>query len=484
VSYQDDSVQGRVLIVDDEEGMRNYLSVVLSRDGHRTETAADGLTALQLCSRNDYDVVLLDLKMPRLDGLGFLERLRESGASPVTVVMTAYSTWESAVQAMRLGAYNYIRKPFDNDEIRAIIARSVRVSLFLRREERDQAEQFIVGNLIGNSPAMRKVQDLIRRVGPTDSTICIHGESGTGKELAARALHFNSSRRDGRFVAVNCSAFTETLLESELFGHARGSFTGAVSDKQGLFSVASGGTFFLDEVGDMSRTLQAKVLRALEERQVKPVGSTESIKIDVRLIAATNKNLAELVEKGEFREDLYYRLNVIPLDLPPLRERKGDIPFLVGHLIGKHSRRMGKPIKAVSRQAMDYLLAHDWPGNVRELENAIQRAIALARAEEITVDDLQDDVPVDDDQPAPQTAGLPPDGIDLGEHLIAVERNYILRALERSGGRVTRAARLLHMSVRSLRYRIQKLGLRQVPDPDDLENSEISEATYSGDTNW
>ena len=483
MNYQDETVQGRVLIVDDEEGMRNYLSVVLSRDGHRTEVAADGLSALEMCRQNEYDVVLLDLKMPKLDGLGFLEKLRELETPPVTVVMTAYSTWESAVQAMRLGAYNYIRKPFDNEEIRSIIARSVKVSMFLRRDDRDQAEQFIVGNLIGNSPAMRKVQDLIRRIGPTDSTICIRGESGTGKELAARAIHFNSSRRDGRFVAVNCSAFTETLLESELFGHSRGAFTGAVSDKQGLFAVAGGGTFFLDEVGDMSRTLQAKVLRALEEREVKPVGATESVRIDVRLIAATNRNLAEMVDKGEFREDLYYRLNVIPLDLPPLRERKGDIPFLVGHLIGKHSRRMGKPIKSVSRQAMDSLLGHDWPGNVRQLENAIQRAIALARGEEITMVDLEGDMVFPEGEEHPQTEGLPTEGIDLGEHLLAVERNYILRALERSGGRVTRAARLLHMSVRSLRYRIQKLGLREMPDMEE-EPAISTESSPTSDRNW
>ena len=470
--------------MDDEEGMRNYLSVVLSRDGHRTGCAEDGLTALEMCRENDYDVVLLDLKMPGLDGLGFLEKLRESGSEAVTVVMTAYSTWESAVQAMRLGAYNYIRKPFDNEEIRSIIARSVKVSTFLRREERDHAEQFIVGNLIGNSPAMRKVQDLIRRIGPTDSTVCIHGESGTGKELAARAIHFNSSRRDGRFVPVNCSAFTETLLESELFGHTRGAFTGAVSDKQGLFAVASGGTFFLDEVGDMSRTLQAKLLRVLEEREVKPVGATESIRIDVRLIAATNKDLGAMVEEGEFREDLYYRLNVIPLDIPPLRERKGDIPFLVGHLIGKHSRRMGKPIKSVSRQTMEALLGQDWPGNVRQLENTIQRAIAMARDEEIMIGDLEGETCVPEGQETLQTAGLPTEGIDLGQHLLTVERNYILRALERSGGRVTRAARLLHMSVRSLRYRIQKLGLREMPDLDEEDRSEVTEPTLTGDGNW
>jgi len=483
VTYQDETAQGRVLIVDDEEGMRNYLSVVLSRDGHRTEVAADGLEALQMCRQNDYDVILMDFKMPRLDGIGLLEKLNESERAPVTVVMTAYSTWESAVQAMRLGAHNYIRKPFDNEEIRSIIARSVKVSMFLNREDRDAAEQFIVGNLIGNSPNMRKVQDLIRRIGPTDSTVCIHGESGTGKELAARAIHFNSSRRDGRFVAVNCSAFTESLLESELFGHTRGAFTGAVSDKQGLFAVASGGTFFLDEVGDMSKTLQAKLLRALEERQVKPVGATDSVKIDVRLIAATNKDLIEMVRNGEFREDLYYRLNVIPLDIPPLRDRKGDMPFLVGHLIGKHSRRMGKSIKSVSRQAMDSLMVRDWPGNVRQLENSIQRAIALARAEEITLGDLEGDASSSDASDAPQTAGLPVDGIDLGEHLLAVERNYIMRALERSRGRVTRAARLLHMSVRSLRYRIQKLGLRETPEIEQPEEIASDEPVLTSDRN-
>ena len=483
MTFDDETIQGRVLIVDDEEGMRNYLSVVLSRDGHRTDTVPDGLAALQMCRNNDYDVVLLDLKMPRLDGLGLLEKLGQENLSPVTVVMTAYSTWESAVQAMRLGAYNYIRKPFDNEEIRTIIARSVMVSAFLRGDDRDEVEQFIVGNLIGNSPAMRAVGDLIRRIGPTDSTVCIQGESGTGKELVARAIHFNSTRRDGRFVAVNCSAFTETLLESELFGHARGAFTGAVSDKQGLFTVASGGTFFLDEIGDMSKTVQAKVLRTLEEREVKPVGATDTVKIDVRLIAATNRNLEELVSSGQFREDLFYRLNVIPLIIPPLRERKGDIPFLVGHLIGKQSRRMGKRIRSISRQGMDALLRNDWPGNVRELENTIQRAIALTRSEEITVADLEGSVSIPRDEEYPQTAALPDDGIDLARHLLAVERNYILRALERCSGRATEAAELLHMGVRSLRYRIRKLGLRDMPTEDDFQPNE-AEPVLSGDEKW
>ena len=471
---ESETTQGRILIVDDEEGMRKYLSVVLGRDGYRTETSPDGLVALNLCRQNRFDAVLLDLKMPKLDGLGFLEKLSEQKVRPVVVVMTAYSTWESAVQAMRLGAYNYIRKPFDNEEIRAIMARAVQVSRYQSRPEAERGEQFMIGNLIGNSPAMRKLQDLIRRIGPTDSTVCIQGESGTGKELVARAVHFNSGRCDGRFVAVNCSAFTETLLESELFGHARGAFTGAVCEKQGLFAVANGGTFFLDEVADMSRQTQAKVLRTLEEREVKPVGATDTVKVDIRLVAATNKNLEDLVRRHEFREDLYYRLNVIPVILPPLRERKGDIPFLVGHMLGKHSERIGKPIRSINREAMDLLLAHDWPGNVRELENTVQRAIALARTEELTVQDLQGSVGADVVEVQPQTAALPEEGLDLEKCLEAVERNYIVRALERCGGRVTRAAVLLGTSARSLRYRIKKLGLRGIStDEEGVEAEDV-----------
>lgn len=314
-----------------------------------------------------------------------------------------------------------------------------------------------------NSPGIRHVQDIIKRVAPTDSTVCIQGESGTGKELVARALHYQSSRRHGRFIAVNCAAFADSLLESELFGHVAGAFTSAVRDKQGLFEVARGGTFFLDEVADMSQQLQTKLLRTLEEREVKPVGSTETVPIDVRLVAASNKNMEDEIRKGNFREDLFYRLNVIPLTLPPLRERKGDIPFLVGHFLGKYADSMNKKVTSISKEALDLLFAHDWPGNIRELENAIQRAVAFCSGREIRPCDLSEQVVLksggtnrsDDEKPGHIPAG----GLKLEDRMDEIEKAYITEALRRCDNVVTRAADLLHMNVRALRYRIKKLGL-------------------------
>ncbi len=467
----------RVLIVDDEEGMRNYLSVVLRKAGLETVEAADGLAAAELLAQSPFDVVLEDLKMPRLDGLGLLRRIRDEFPGTAVVVMTAFSTWETAVEAMRLGAFNYIRKPFDNEEIRAIVKRAAEVVQSLRTQ-RGEDEPFVYRQIIGNSPGIRQVQDLVRRVAPTDSTVCIRGESGTGKELVARAIHHLSSRRHGPFIAVNCAAFTESLLESELFGHVRGAFTGAVVDKRGLFEAAGGGTLFLDEIAEMSRQLQTKLLRTLEEREVKPVGSVDSIKIDVRVVAASNRTIADEVARGNFREDLFYRLNVIPVTLPPLRERKGDIPFLVGHFMGKYATSMNKHVTGITREAMDTLFAHDWPGNIRELENTIQRAVALSPGPEISPAQLVDRSvlsprPASGEprvaSPWAEEAVIPDNGLDLVEHLEGLEKSIILEALRRTDNVVTRAADLLHIDVRALRYRIKKLDLRaeMKAGPDD-----------------
>ena len=452
----------RVLVVDDEEGMRNYLAVVLRKAGLEVDQAADGLDACDLLEKEPYDVVLEDIKMPRLDGLGLLRRIQEDFPHTAVVVMTAFSTWESAVEAMRLGAFNYIRKPFDNDEIRSIVKRAAE-SVENRRRVENGEEAPVYRQIIGNTPDIRKVQERVKRVAPTDSTVCIQGESGTGKELLARAIHAQSTRRHGRFIAVNCAAFTDSLLESELFGHVKGAFTGAVGDKQGLFEVADGGTFFFDEVADMSKQLQTRLLRALEEREIKPVGSTETVKVDVRVVAASNRNIEQEVQKGNFREDLFYRLNVIPIHMPPLRERKGDIPFLVGNFLGKYARSMGKDITGITKEAMDALFAQDWPGNVRELENTIQRAVALATGHEITPVELTERTIFTSQlamtQPQPGSV-LPPGGIKLEDHLEELEKAFINEALRRTDGVVTRAADLLHINVRALRYRIKKLDLR------------------------
>ena len=458
----------RVLIVDDEEGMRNYLIVVLRKAGLETAEAPDGQAAYEMLCREPFDVVLEDLKMPRLDGLGLLRRIKEDFPQTAVVVMTAFSSWDSAVEAMRLGAFNYLRKPFDNDEIRAIVKRAAEVSETLRRLENGE-ETFVSRQIIGNTPDIRRIQEMVKRVAPTDSTVCIQGESGTGKELVARAIHYDSTRRNERFVAVNCAAFTDTLLESELFGHVMGAFTGAVHDKKGLFEAAHGGTFFLDEVAEMSKQLQTRLLRMLEEREIKPVGSTETVKVDVRIVAASNKDVEEEVRRGNFREDLFYRLNVIPITLPALRERKGDIPFLVGHFLAKHGETMNKEVRGITREALDLLFEHDWPGNIRELENAIQRAVALALGPEITPADLADihsvntggrtDTPSGAEGHKP-TGAIPPGGIKLADRLDEIEKAYITEALRRCDNVVTRAADLLHLNVRALRYRIRKLELR------------------------
>jgi len=458
----DDVRTPRVLVVDDEEGMRNYLAVVLRKAGLEVEQAVDGLDACDRLGETPYDVVLEDIRMPRLDGLGLLRRIREDFPYTAVVVMTAFSTWESAVEAMRLGAFNYIRKPFDNDEIRSIVRRAAE-SVRSQRAVDSGAEAPVYRQIIGNTADMRQVQELVKRVAPTDSTVYIQGESGTGKELLARAIHAQSTRRHGRFIAVNCAAFTDALLESELFGHVKGAFTGAVVDKQGLFEAADGGTFFLDEVADMSKQLQTRLLRALEEREIKPVGSTETTRIDVRVVAASNRNIADEVRRGRFREDLFYRLNVIPILMPPLRERKGDIPFLVGHFIGKYTRSMQKEITGITAEAMDALFAQDWPGNVRELENTIQRAVALATSNQITPAELTERTLFTSRTPAdPTTASdvLPAGGLKLEDHLEELEKSYITEALRRCDGVVTRAADLLHINVRALRYRIKKLDLR------------------------
>ena len=473
----------RVLIVDDEEGMRNYLSVVLRKAGFATAEAADGQAGYDMLTRQPFDVVLEDLKMPRLDGIGLLRHIREDFPDVAVVVMTAFSTWESAVEAMRLGAFNYIRKPFDNDEIRSIVRHAAEV-VDATRCHMEGEESFVYRQIIGNTPDIRQIQQLVKRVATTDSTVCIHGESGTGKELIARAIHCQSSRRHGPFIAVNCGAFAETLLESELFGHVKGAFTGAVSDKQGLFEAAKGGTFFLDEVADMSKQLQAKLLRTIEEREILPVGSTQTVKTDVRLVTASNRTIEQEVARGNFREDLFYRLNVIPIKLPPLRERKGDIPFLVGHFLGKHGKSAGenRHVTGITKEALDVLFAHDWPGNIRELENTIQRAVALASGTEITPAELTSGSPVPGAastgaKEACGTAGtsdavngtacpLPAGGLHLEDHLEDIEKTCILEALRRCDHVVTRAADLLHIDVRALRYRIKKLHLRpEEPDP-------------------
>lgn len=446
-----------VLVVDDEPGLRRFLQLLLSGEGWTVDVAESAEQALQVYDPARHDVVLQDMQMPGMDGIALIEALAKRDADATSVVMTAFSTWDSAVQAMRLGAYDYVKKPFDNDEIKRLVHRALERRRALRAGQRGVRP---ARPLIGNSAQLTAVLRLIERAATTDATVLVSGESGTGKELVARQLHHASLRRDRAFLSINCGALPGSLLESELFGHAKGAFTGAIADKPGLFALADGGTLFLDEVGEMEPDVQVKFLRALETREVMPVGGRAPVTFDVRFVAATNRDLAQEVSAGRFREDLFYRLNVIPVTLPPLRERVEDIPLLVGHFLNRYNAKMGRALEGVSEPALRALMAHDWPGNIRELENAVQRAVALAEGSRVTLADL----PGLSEAAVPEPASrelqtIPPDGLDLEAHLAGIERTLIEAALERTDGHVTNAAKLLGMSFRQLRYRIKKLDI-------------------------
>ena len=452
----------RALVVDDERSLRDVLAIMLRKEGHEVDMAETMGEGLDLMAREVYDLIVTDLRLPDGDGLQILRHSRELQKEAVVMVITAYASTETAVEALRLGAYDYFTKPFDIDEVRVRIANALErrrledENVYLRRELKT-VRRF--DEIIGTSRAMSDLFSLIPRVAQTSSTILITGESGTGKELVAKAIHRCSGRQAKPFVAINCGALQDNLLESELFGHTRGSFTGAVASKRGLFEVAHGGTLFLDEVGQTSASMQVKLLRALQERSFRRVGGTEEIAVDVRIIAATNSNLESMVEQGTFREDLYYRVNIIPIALPPLRDRVEDIPLLAQHFLERFARTMDKSVRTVSKEAMDLLTAYHWPGNVRELENVMERAVALEESETVFPEHIEGRLRA----AMPAVAGpreLPEEGIDLNAHLEATTRAYILSALARSGGVQKEAARLLGMTFRSLRYHVMKLGIR------------------------
>jgi len=375
----------RILVLDDETAIQRLLKIVLDSEGYDVSTTDDGRIALEMIRQNPVDLIIQDLRMPKMDGLQFLRHLKEQNPELPSIVLTAYGTLETAVEAMRLGAYTHINKPFDTDEIRLIVSRALE-RIELRKKNPRSLVPFL--DIIGTNSLMSAVSSLIEMAAPTDSTILITGESGTGKELVARSIHYNSLRADQAFIPVNCGAFTETLLESELFGHVRGAFTNAINNHEGVFERSDRGTLFLDEVGEMSLTTQVKLLRVLETRTFKPVGGSKDMKVDVRFITATNKNLSSMVADGQFREDLFYRLNVIPIELPPLRERRDDIPLLAGHFLASSAKKANKSISAIDDGAVEKLLAHSWPGNVRELQNTIERAVALARGDRISANEI------------------------------------------------------------------------------------------------
>jgi len=454
-------VDGRVLIVDDEQSLVDFLSVLCAGEGLTVATAYSVGEARERLAESTPDLVLCDMMMPDGNGLDLLREIREADLPSSVVLMTAYTSTKSAIEAMKLGAYDYVPKPFDVDELKAVIERALEKSrlyeenVYLRRE---LEQRYGFGNIIGRSSRMRTIFGLIERVARTSSTVLIQGESGTGKELIARAIHFSSPRAGQRFLSVNCGAMPEALLESELFGHERGAFTGAVRDKKGLFQEADRGTLFLDEISEMTPTMQVKLLRALQEKVVRRVGGNLEEPVDVRIVAATNQVLAEKLQRGEFREDLYYRINVIPIQLPPLRERREDIPLLVGFFLQKFSDQMGVPVKRISAEAMRMLEGYAWPGNVRELENLIERALALSTAAVLTAADLPAYLVAGGESAEPRLE-LPEEGLDLEAYLERLRAELMRAALERCGGVQTQAAELLRMTFRSFRYYAKKAGL-------------------------
>lgn len=454
----------KILVVDDEKSLREVLSIMLKRAGYTVTEACDGDEAIGHVNKEIYDLVITDLRMPKADGMDVLKAVKSSSPDTVVLVITAFATSDSAVEAMKQGAYDYLTKPFQVDEVQLIIRNALekrRLSTENMLLKREMASQSSFAQIVGQSEAMQKVFDVVKKIADARSNILICGESGTGKELVARAIHYNSVRSPMPFVAVNCSAVPETLLESELFGHMKGSFTGAISNKAGLFEVANGGTIFLDEIGDTTPTIQVKLLRVIQEREFRRVGGNQDMKVDVRVIAATNRDLEKAVAEGAFREDLYYRLDVIPIRLPPLRLRTGDIPLLVTHFLEKFSQDSGKPVPVLTPEALHVLLEHEWRGNVRELENLIERVVAFSSGTSVTDADVRGWLhrSVTPQQPGMPT-DLPDDGLDLEALINGIEKDLLVKALERAKWVKKKAARLLKLNTRSFRYRLEKYAIK------------------------
>ena len=461
-----------LLIVDDEASLRDFLTIVFEEEGWQVEAAGSLAEARASIARREPDLVLCDVMVPDGSGLDLLREVKGHDPSIAFIMITAHTSTKAAVEALKTGAFDYIAKPFDIEELKIIVRKAVE-----RKELEDEnlhlrtalEERFTFANIIGKSAKMQEIFSIVQRIAKTNSTVLISGESGTGKELIARAVHYNSGRR-GKFVSINCGALPETLLESELFGHERGAFTGAIREKRGLFQEADRGTIFLDEIGETSLGMQIKLLRVLQERVVRKVGSNVENQVDVRVIAATNRDLADSIQKGTFREDLFYRINVIPIELPPLRNRKEDIPVLTEHFIAKFSAALGIAHKRISSDAMRAMEKYHWPGNVRELENVVERMIALETSEVLTTKSLPEHVLLGGRIPD-ATFDLPPDGLSLQDHLEAIGKIFMLKALERSGGVQTQAAELLRMSFRSFRYYAKKYDLI----PRDQKSDDIVE---------
>jgi DNA-binding NtrC family response regulator len=462
----------RILIVDDEQNAREALRTMLLEEGYEVSEASDGQEALAALAEFAPAVVLADVRMPKMDGITLLRKAREAGYDAAFVMMTAFGSIETAVEAMRAGAENFLVKPLDINAVLVVLSKVLEKTRLVRETETLRArvqERYRFPNIIGDSPELQSVFDVVKRAAPTRATVLLLGESGTGKELVAQAIHEESPRKGKPFIKVNCAALSESLLESELFGHEKGSFTGAVGRREGRFELADGGTLFLDEIGEISPSLQIKLLRALQQREFERVGGTQTLKVDVRVVTATNRDLAGEVKAGRFREDLYYRLNVVAVTLPPLRRRKGDIPALVNHFIAKYTTNYGKDVRGLAPGTLNALLRYDWPGNVRELENVIERAVVLAPGPQLTADDLPTTLQ------GPRPVARSSESLIPGATLYDIERESILRTLEMVDGSTTRAAEVLGISVRKIQYRLKEYassGPAAGSDDDDTDTDE------------
>jgi Response regulator containing CheY-like receiver, AAA-type ATPase, and DNA-binding domains len=467
-------MKSRILVVDDEESIREFLEIMLKKEGYEVTLAEDGQKAKDLLTKKSFDMIISDLQMPHVTGIELLKHVKDSYPDTVFMLITAFGTTETAVEAMKMGAYDYLTKPFKIDEVRMNIQNALRsknLEVENRTLKKELVKEYSFQNMVGNSAPMHAIYDMVKRVSQTPTNVLITGESGTGKEVVAKAIHYNGPLKDRPFVTVNCGAIPENLMESEMFGHKKGSFTGAVADKVGLFEVADGGTLFLDEVGELPLTIQVKLLRAIQERVIRRVGATDDMKVDVRIIAATNRNLEEMVAKGGFRQDLFYRLNVINIRTPSLRERRDDVPLLANHFLKKYNERLNKAIGAISTEAMEILKKYDYPGNVRELENMIERTVALEGGATILPESLPPMVntPSGRKMASSNEIEIGDDGVDLDKVMGQIEKELLVKAIHSANGVKKRAAKLLHISFRSMRYRIEKYNLGVVGD-DELDD--------------
>lgn len=455
----------RILVVDDEKSMVEFLEYMLTKEGYQVTGSLEGTAALKLITSHPaFDLVISDIRMPGLDGLEFLKAARTFDPDTPFIFITAHATSETAIEALKLGAFDYVTKPFEVNKLKNLVSNAITARDLKRKVRVLESELPLGSELVGTSAPMLDIYKLIGTISATDSTVIITGESGTGKEMVARAIHRAGPRHDCPFVSINCGAFPETLLESELFGYMKGAFTGAISNKKGLFETAAGGTLFLDEVAEMSPAMQVKLLRALQDKKIRRVGGTEETSFDARVIAATNRDIVKEIEAARFREDLYYRLAVIPITIPPLRDRRADILPLVRHFLQKYNRKLDRGIKGITEEALDSLEQYRWPGNVRELENVIERAATLETSDFIQKEQLPEHVQRGD---VPRHGALPSfsveEGLDLEDYLKDIERQVIEQALYLAGGNQTRAAEILKLTYRSLRHRIESLQIRRAP---------------------